>query len=97
MAPEIRPTDASEMMTYDLRRMRLHGIIERIGGTNTYTLTPQGVRVAVFYTKLHGRVLRPLVAAGDEPPARIELRRALATIDRVVTQYVDHARLDAAA
>jgi hypothetical protein len=84
-------------MTYDLRRLRLHGLIERIPHTNTYTLTPDGVRVAVFYNKIHDRVLRPLVAAAHQPPAPIELRRALATIDRVITDYIDHARLTPAA
>jgi hypothetical protein len=84
-------------MTYDLRRLRLHGLIERIPHTNTYTLTPDGLRVAVFYTKVHGRLLRPLLAAADQPPAPVELRRALATIDRVINDYVDHARLGTAA
>ena len=41
--------------------------------------------------------LRPLVAAADQPPAPVELRRALATIDRVITAYVDNARLGSAA
>ena len=84
-------------MTYDLRRLRLHGLIERLPRTNTYVLTSEGVRVAVFYAKVHGRLLRPLVAAADQPPAPLELRRALATIDRVIRDYADQARLGAAA
>ncbi len=87
----------TNQMTYDLRRLRLHGLIERIPRTNTYTLTPDGVRIAVFYTKVHSRILRPLVAAADQPPAPIELRRALATIDRVIRDYADNARLGQAA
>jgi hypothetical protein len=87
----------TNQMTYDLRRLRLHGLIERIPRTNTYVLTPDGLRVAVFYTKLHGRLLRPLVAAPDHPPAPPELRRALVTIDHVITGYVDNARLGSAA
>jgi predicted MarR family transcription regulator len=87
----------TNQMTYDLRRLRLHGLIERVPKTNTYVLTPEGLRVAVFYTKLHGRLLRPLVAAADQPPAPVELRRALATIDRVINDYVDNARLGTAA
>ena len=84
-------------MTYDLRRLRLHGLIERLPRTNTYVLTPDGARVALFYTKVHGRVLRPLLATADQPPAPIELRRALAAIDRVIADYTDHARLGTAA
>ena len=87
----------TSQMTYDLRRLRLHGLIERISRTNTYTLTPEGLRVVVFYTKVHGRLLRPLVAAADQPPAPLELRRALATIDRVIRDYADNARLNPAA
>ena len=83
-------------MSYDLRRLRLHGLIKRTPGTNTYTLTPEGIRVAVFYTKLHARLLRPLLEA-NQPPAPIELRRALATIERILGDYVTNARLGAAA
>jgi hypothetical protein len=83
----------TNQMTYDLRRLRVHGLIQRTPKTNTYTLTPDGVKVAIFYSKVHDRLLRPLVAAADQPPAPIELRRALHTINRVITDYVDHARL----
>ena len=83
-------------MTYDLRRLRLHGLIERLPHTHTYTLTPDGQRVAAFYTKLHRRLLRPLLDA-DKPPAPPELRRALATIDKTINDYVINARLGTAA
>jgi hypothetical protein len=41
----------SNRMSYDLRRLRLKGLIERIEGTNAYRITPDGQRFAVFYTK----------------------------------------------
>ena len=88
---------SSGQMTYDLRRLRLHGLIERAPRTNTYVLTPEGVRVAVFYTKVHDRVLRPLIAAADVPPTPVEVRRALATIDHAVEDAVARARLGTAA
>jgi hypothetical protein len=50
----------------------------------------------VFYTKVHDRLLRPLLAA-NAPPAPTELRQALATIDRHVRDYIDEARLGNAA
>ena len=84
-------------MSYDLRRLRLHGLIRRLPRTNTYLTTPEGLRVALFYTKVHDRVLRPLVATADQPPAPIKLRRALATIDRAIADHVTNARLGAAA
>ena len=87
---------SSSQMSYDLRRLRLHGLIERAAGTNSYTLTPEGIRVAVFYTKLRARLLGPLLEA-DQPPAPMELRRALGTIEHVIGDYVTNARLGAAA
>ena len=86
----------SAQMTYDLRRLRLHGLSTRLPGTQTYVTSPDGLRVAAFYTKLCARVLAPLLAA-DRPPAPIEVRRALATLDRAVNDYVTNARLGAAA
>jgi len=90
-------TYSRAQMTYDLRRLRLHGLIERLPHSNTYLLTPEGVRVAIFYTKVHSRLLRPLIAAGHQPPAPLELRRALTTIDNVISNYTDQARLQPAA
>lgn len=67
-------TDCSDQMTCELRWLRLHGPIVRNPGTNTHALTPEGIRTAVFYTKIHDPVLRPLVSATDSavvcPPLR---------------------------
>ena len=83
-------------MTYDLRRLRLAGLIARIEHTNRYTLTPDGTRFAVFYTKLHNRLLRPLMAA-DQAQAPPGLRQALRTIDQHVDDCITRARLGKAA
>jgi hypothetical protein len=83
-------------MTYDLRRLRLNGLIRRLPHTNRYALTPDGIKVAVFYTKLHNRLLRPLLAA-DQPQAPAELRAALRTIDQHIGTYITGARLSPAA
>jgi hypothetical protein len=86
----------SAQMTYDLRRLRLKGLIARIPKTNTYTLTPDGTRVAVFYTKLHNRLLVPLFA-DQPPPAQRNLRHALKIIDDTIADYIAHARVKPAA
>jgi hypothetical protein len=83
-------------MSYDLGRLRLNGLIERVDDTNTYVLTDEGQRVAIFYTKVHNRLLRPLLVS-HQPPAPVELRAALRTIDQQVRSYIDHARLRKAA
>ena len=76
----------------DLTRLRVNGLITRIPGKNRYRLTADGLRFAVFYTKLHDRLLRPLLAA-DQPPAPPLLRKALHTIDIHITETIDRARL----
>jgi len=76
-------TYTQSRMTYDLRRLRLDGLIRRLPRSNTYVLTPEGIRVAFFYTNVHDRLLRPLLAA-DQPPAPLTLRHALHVIDQSV-------------
>ncbi len=78
--------------SYDLARLRLNGLITRIPGKNRYRLTGDGLRFAIFYTKLHDRLLRPLLAA-DQPPAPPPLRKALRTIDTHIAERIDNARL----
>ena len=50
------------------------GLIVRLEHSNTYVLTDDGQRFAVFYTKVHNRVLRPLLSA-DAPPAPLRSAR----------------------
>ena len=64
--------------------------------TNRYQLTPEGIRIAVFYTKIYNRMLVPLTAA-HQPQAPPELRATLATITRHVDAYATHARISPAA
>lgn len=90
-----RPHSQAQM-TYDLRRLRLKGLIVRVPHTNTYALTPEGIRATVFYTKLDHRLLHPLLAS-HLPPASPDLRAALRTIDQAVTDYITNARLALAA
>ena len=52
--------------SYDLGRLaRLarNELITRIPHRNRYTPTPDGLRFAIFYSKVHDRLLRPLMAA----------------------------------
>jgi hypothetical protein len=52
--------------------------------------------LAIFYTKVHDRVLAPLFTAG-QPPTPPQLRDALRTIERHIDQRLAAARLPAAA
>ena len=62
----------------------------------SYDLTSDGLAFAIFYTKVHDRVLRPLFTAG-QPQAPPPLRDALRTIEQQIHQRLAHARLPAAA
>src|SRR5713226_9692326 len=46
-------------MTYQLRRLRLHGMIERIPKSHRYRVTDLGLRAAWFFTRTYSRILRP--------------------------------------
>ena len=71
-------------MTCDLRRLRVHGLIERIPRSRRYRVTERGIRVALCYQRTYARVLRPALAAvlDDDPPRSSRLRRTVETFDR---------------
>ncbi|MDQ3765482.1 MAG: hypothetical protein M3460_29780 [Actinomycetota bacterium] len=62
-------------MTYDLRRLRLTGLIRRLPHTNRYQLTPECIHIAVFYTKIYNQMLIPLTANQPQAPP-LELKRS---------------------
>jgi hypothetical protein len=82
--------------SYDLGRLARNGLLARRPHANTYDLTPDGLAFAVFYTKVHDRVLTPLFAAG-QPQAPPQLRSALRTIEQIIDARLAAARLPAAA
>jgi hypothetical protein len=82
-------------MTYQLRRLRLHGLIERRTGSHRYGVTSLGLRVSLFFTRSYARLLRPGLAevipesAAEDPP----LRRAFAALEGAIDRYVAEAKL----
>ena len=77
----------SGQITYDLRRLRMHGLIERIPHTFRCQVTAAGMRCAQFLTRLHDRVLRTGLAEITDPdqPASTALRAA----DRAYQAAID--------
>jgi hypothetical protein len=77
----------SGQITYDLRRLRLHGLIERIPHTFRYQVTDAGMRSAQFLTRLNDRVLRTGLAeiTSPDPAASTALRAA----DRAYQAAID--------
>ena len=51
--------------SYDLARLSRNELISRRPHANTYDLTPDGLAFAIFYTKVHDRVLGPLFSVGQ--------------------------------
>jgi hypothetical protein len=82
--------------SYDLTRLRRNGLITRIEGRNRYRLTDEGLAFAIFYTKIHNRVLKPILAI-TAPTTPAPLRAALRTIDQHISARLDDARLPTAA
>ena len=48
-SPDCAAGIRASQMTYDLRRLRLAGLIRRLPRSNRYTLTVDGIRIAIFY------------------------------------------------
>jgi hypothetical protein len=88
---------AAGRMSYDLRRLRLHGLIERIAKTNRYQLTPQGLKVAMFFSRTYARLLRPGLAEITEPlaPAGSALRSAFDRLHSAIDQRCQDLKLAA--
>jgi hypothetical protein len=75
-------------MSYDLRRLRLHGIIARIEGTHRYRLTPAGMKSALFYSRLYLRVLRPGLSILHDPRQGLHpLNQTMRKLQRQLDDY----------
>jgi hypothetical protein len=84
-------------ITYDLRRLRLHGLIERIPKTRRYRITAKGMRTAIFYTRLYNRSLRPglaLISPAATHP-ELPLAKSIRAAETAVNNWYEHAKLAA--
>jgi hypothetical protein len=84
-------------MTYQLRRLRLHGLIERLPRSHRYQVTPHGLRIALFFTRVHARLFRPGLAAVMPDAIRDDsrLRRAFEQFERAMDHWCAEAKLAA--
>jgi hypothetical protein len=92
--PDYKPAQA----TYDLRRLRLKGFIERIPKTNTYRVTDHGLRIAAFFTQLAARVVIPTLTdlaqlCRPRPPAPRPLTAAWRTYEHELANLLRTTRL----
>jgi hypothetical protein len=93
-AGDIRPG----RMSYELRRLRLHGLIERVPNTHRYHLTDLGLQIALFYTRVYSRILRPgLALVSPQAPAAspASLQRSFRTAEHAVNNWCNEAKIAA--
>lgn len=82
-------------MTYDLRRLRLHGMIERLPGTHRYQVTEFGLRVALFFTRVHARLFRPALSEirPHSPPVDSKLRQSFEKLEAEINHRLEQESL----
>jgi hypothetical protein len=82
-------------ITYQLRRLRLHGLIERVPNSFRYRVTEFGLRVALFFTRTYNRILRPGLAAALPSLRAIDapLKRAFEKLDIQLNAWIEQAQL----
>lgn len=82
-------------VTYDLRRLRAHGLITRQPGTHRYQLTDTGAHHALFLTRAHDRLLRAGLAQLHDDQSPGKLRAASRAYHHAVDQLTREAGLAA--
>lgn len=82
-------------MTYDLRRLRVHGLIERIPHTHRYRVTDTGLRTAMFLARVHDRLIPTGLAHLADPHDNGALQAAYTRYRHQVDILTDHSGLAA--
>lgn len=81
--------------SYQLRRLRLHGLIERQPRSNRYRVTQTGLRTALFCARAYNRLLRPdyQLISPNVPPADTTVLRQFHKLEDLLDQRVTAAKL----
>lgn len=84
-------------MSYHLRRLRLHGLIQRLPKTHRYRLTDFGLRTAVFCTRAYARIFRHGIGMvlPTTSPVPNPLLRCFDKLDQEIAAWVDQAKMAA--
>jgi hypothetical protein len=85
----------SGQISYDLRRLRWHGLIQRIPGSFRYQVTDAGLSHAGLLSRVHNRILRTGLSelADPNPPEPSRLRKAAAAFQVAVDDLARQAGL----
>ena len=89
---------SQNMMTYDLRRLRLHDIIEKVENKNRYKVTEDGLKVCLFLTKVHtklfnGSISKLITKSTDAVNGK--LGAAFKTVDNAMNEEINGLKLAA--
>ncbi|MFV0373093.1 hypothetical protein [Microbacterium sp.] len=95
LGPLLGTTITAGQMTYDLRRLRTHGLIRRIPHSHRYQVTDTGLERALFLTRAHDRLLRAGMADITDHHQPGPLRTATHTYDHALDQLLQQSRLAA--
>jgi hypothetical protein len=84
-------------MTYDLRRLRAHGLITRVPRSRRYQITDTGLTQALLFTHAHDHLLRTGLAETTDPhpPAPSRLRAADRAYQAAFDELAHYAHLAA--
>ena len=77
--------------TYDLRRLRLHRLIERVPDSHRYRITERGAQIAMLYVRLHARGFRPAASLPTRGSTRGQ--RAFEQLNAALTNFLQEVRL----
>ena len=81
-------------MSYDLRRLRLHGLIRRVKKSQRYELTPEGLKTAMFYSRTYARVIRPGLSLLNAPNGSCDstLNRAFRCFETELQRFFEQQK-----
>jgi hypothetical protein len=88
------PAVTTGQVTYDLRRLRSHQLIERVPRTHRYRVTATGLHTAMFLTRVHDRILPAGLAEltdASAPPGK--LRTAATAYQTAIDDIIRDAGL----
>jgi len=82
-------------LRYDLRKLKAHGLLERLGRSYAYRLTDKGIRTAAMFILFHKRVCGPLANSlfhhrpEERTPPVAKIERAYHHADSAVQNLID--------
>ena len=82
-------------MSYDLRRLRSHGLIERLPRTHRYRVTDLGLHTAMLLTRVHDRILPTGLAQLIDNTTSGKLQRAAHAYQHAIDDLTQQAGLTA--